>query len=114
MVAKSKPTESAAQRDPVTGEMTIWASNQWPHILRGIVAGMLGLAERSVRVITPDVGGGFGCKAEVYPEDVLVPFATARLGRPVKWTSVEATLTEHTCGPQPRSHPTGYGRYRAA
>ena len=43
----------AAQRDPVTGEMTIWASNQWPHILRGIVAGMLGLAERSVRVITP-------------------------------------------------------------
>ena len=75
----------AAQRDPVTGEMTIWASNQWPHILRGIVAGMLGLAERAVRVITPDVGGGFGTKAEVYPEDLLVPFAAIRLGRPVKW-----------------------------
>ncbi len=75
----------AAQRDPVTEELTIWASNQWPHILRGIVAGMLGLAERAVRVITPDVGGGFGTKAEVYPEDVLVPLAAIRLGRPVKW-----------------------------
>jgi carbon-monoxide dehydrogenase large subunit len=58
----------AAQQDPVTGELTIWASNQWPHILRDIVAGMLGLPQRSVRVITPDVGGGFGTKAEVYPE----------------------------------------------
>jgi carbon-monoxide dehydrogenase large subunit len=75
----------AATRDAVTGELTVWASNQWPHILRGVVAGMLGIPERSLRVITPDVGGGFGCKAEVYPEDVLVPFAASRLGRPVKW-----------------------------
>ncbi|NMH96887.1 xanthine dehydrogenase family protein molybdopterin-binding subunit [Pseudonocardia acidicola] len=75
----------AATRDAVTGELTIWASNQWPHTLRGIVAGMLGMPERSVRVITPDVGGGFGTKAEVYPEDVLVPFAASRLDRPVKW-----------------------------
>jgi carbon-monoxide dehydrogenase large subunit len=74
-----------ATRDAVSGELTIWASNQWPHILRSIVAGMLGMAERTVRVITPDVGGGFGTKAEVYPEDVLVPFAANRLGRPVKW-----------------------------
>ena len=75
----------AAQRDPVTGEMTIWASNQWPHILRDIVSGMLGMPQRSVRVITPDVGGGFGTKAEAYPEDVLVPLAAQRLNRPVKW-----------------------------
>jgi carbon-monoxide dehydrogenase large subunit len=75
----------AAHADPVTGEMTIWASNQWPHILRDIVSGMLGMPQRSVRVITPDVGGGFGTKAEAYPEDVLVPLAARRLNRPVKW-----------------------------
>jgi carbon-monoxide dehydrogenase large subunit len=74
-----------ANRDPVTDELTIWASTQWPHIMRGIAAGMLGLPERSVRVILPDIGGGFGTKAEFYPEDFLVPFAASRLGRPVKW-----------------------------
>jgi len=75
----------AASRDAVTGELTIWASTQWPHTMRAVVAGMLGVAERSVRVILPDVGGGFGTKAEFYPEDFLVPFAASRLGRPVKW-----------------------------
>jgi len=74
-----------ATPDAVSGELTIWVSGQWPHTARGITAAMLGLEERRVRVIQPDVGGGFGVKAEIYPEDVLIPLAATRLGRPVKW-----------------------------
>src|SRR4051812_42541939 len=72
-------------RDVVTGEMTIWASTQWPHTMRTVLAGMLAVPARSIRVITPDIGGGFGIKADFYPEDFLVPFAAGRVGRPVKW-----------------------------
>lgn len=72
-------------RDAVTAEMTIWASTQWPHTMRTVLAGMLAVPARSIRVITPDIGGGFGIKADFYPEDFLVPFAAGRVGRPVKW-----------------------------
>lgn len=74
-----------ATRDPVSGELTVWASTQWPHIMRTILTGMLGVDERSVHVITPDIGGGFGTKVEFYPEDYLIPYAANRLSRPVKW-----------------------------
>lgn len=74
-----------AARDSISGELTVWASTQWPHIMRGILAGMLGVDERSIHVITPDIGGGFGTKVEFYPEDFLIPFAAHRLSRPVKW-----------------------------
>ncbi len=72
-------------RDPVTGEMTVWDSTQWPHTVRTVLAGMLGVPARSIRVVIPDIGGGFGIKADFYPEDFLVPFAAGRVGRPVKW-----------------------------
>jgi carbon-monoxide dehydrogenase large subunit len=74
-----------AQRDAVTGEMTIWDSTQWPHTVRTVLAGMLGVPARSIRVVIPDIGGGFGIKADFYPEDFLVPFAAGRVHRPVKW-----------------------------
>jgi carbon-monoxide dehydrogenase large subunit len=74
-----------AHRDALTGELTVWDSTQWPHTVRTILAGMLGVPARSVRVITPDIGGGFGVKADFTPEDFLVPFAAGRIGRPVKW-----------------------------
>jgi carbon-monoxide dehydrogenase large subunit len=76
---------AVAHRDAVTGELTVWSSTQWPHTVRTILAGMLGLPARSIRVITPDIGGGFGVKADFTPEDFLVPFAATRIGRPVKW-----------------------------
>ncbi|HEV7665155.1 MAG TPA: xanthine dehydrogenase family protein molybdopterin-binding subunit [Chloroflexota bacterium] len=75
----------AAQQDPISGELVIWVSGQWPHTTRSLAAQMLGMAEQRIRVIVPDVGGGFGVKEEFYPEDVLVPFAACRSGRPVKW-----------------------------
>ena len=74
-----------ASPDPVSGELTIWASGQWPHTARRITAAMLGIEERRIRCILPDVGGGFGVKCDIYPEDILIPLAATRLNRPVKW-----------------------------
>lgn len=71
--------------EPVTGDLTIWVSGQWPHTARSLTAALLGLDEQRVRVIQPDVGGGFGVKCDLYPEDLLIPLAATRIGRPVKW-----------------------------
>src|SRR5271170_3946603 len=71
--------------DPRTDAATIWSSTQIVHWLRREAALILGLAEERVRVIALDVGGGFGGKGHVYPEDLLVPFLARRLGRPVRW-----------------------------
>ncbi len=65
--------------------LTVWASTQTPSILRGALAAALGLAATCVRVVVPDVGGGFGLKVHVFPEDVAVAALARRLGRPVKW-----------------------------
>ena len=66
-------------------QLTVWASSQVPHQIRQFVADLLDLAPHQVRVIAPDVGGGFGAKLIVYPEDVLIPFLARRLARPVRW-----------------------------
>jgi carbon-monoxide dehydrogenase large subunit len=68
-----------------TGELTIWASSQIPHLYRTLLALDLGISEKDVRVIVPDVGGGFGLKLHLFPEDMVVVLASRRLGRPVKW-----------------------------
>jgi carbon-monoxide dehydrogenase large subunit len=65
--------------------LTVWASTQTPSILRTALATALGLAQSRVRVVVPDVGGGFGLKVHVFPEDVAVAAAARRLRRPVKW-----------------------------
>src|SRR5579862_165726 len=66
-------------------QLTVWSSTQIPHLLRTQIAGMLSFPETLVRVITPEVGGGFGSKLNVYPEEALVAYAAMQLGRPVKW-----------------------------
>ncbi len=71
---------------PERRRLTFWSGTQVPHIVRNMLAGLLGLAESSVRVIAPDVGGGFGVKSVLYPEDVaLCLMARALPGTPVKW-----------------------------
>jgi carbon-monoxide dehydrogenase large subunit len=75
-----------AEWSPHEGSMTMWISNQGPHFIRLFVGGALGLAEAKMRVISPDVGGGFGAKICPYPEDYLVPAAAKILGRTVRWT----------------------------
>ncbi len=71
--------------DYQNGRLTVWASAQSPHILRSTLAMMLGLREASIRVIVPNVGGGFGCKLHQYPEDIVVPWLAMRSRRPVRW-----------------------------
>jgi len=66
-------------------QLTIWSSTQIPHLLRSQLAEMLKLGENKVRVIAPEVGGGFGCKLNVYAEEALTAYLAMTLGRPVKW-----------------------------
>ncbi len=67
------------------GRLTVWTSTQFPYITRGMLSAVLGLPERQIRVVAPDVGGGFGSKAQVYPEEYLIPWLAIELGRPVRW-----------------------------
>jgi carbon-monoxide dehydrogenase large subunit len=67
------------------GRVTVWTSTQNPHLVRTYLARQLGIAEDRLRIVCPDVGGGFGIKANVYVEEVLVAWCARRLGRPVKW-----------------------------
>jgi carbon-monoxide dehydrogenase large subunit len=67
------------------GQLTVWTSNQSPHIARTTIAMVLGVPEPEVRVITPAMGGGFGTKCHVYPEEVVVAWLAKKLNRPVRW-----------------------------
>jgi carbon-monoxide dehydrogenase large subunit len=74
-----------ASFDRSRGEMTIWMSTQVPYMVRTRVAEMLHLDEDRIRVIAPEVGGGFGPKVNIYPEDLIVPYLSIVLDRPVRW-----------------------------
>jgi carbon-monoxide dehydrogenase large subunit len=79
-----------AQFNRGDGTLTVWNSTQVPHLLRTLLAATLRLHEQKVRVIAPEVGGGFGCKANFYPEDALACILAIRTGRPVKWIETRA------------------------
>src|SRR3989441_398851 len=74
-----------AHWDRRDGTLTTWNSTQVPHFVQAGLTGALGLPPHKIRVIAPDLGGGFGTKASGYAEDALVPIAATVLGRPVKW-----------------------------
>lgn len=76
---------TVAVHDPIDDRLTLWTSTQTPHAAKSILCGMLGRDPDRVRVVAPDVGGGFGPKLVFYPEDVCVAVAALMLGRPVKW-----------------------------
>ncbi len=65
--------------------LTIWTSSQFPHLVRTLLHYQLGLPENRMRVIAPDVGGGFGLKVHLHLEEILIPYLALQLGRPVKW-----------------------------
>ncbi len=88
-----------AAPDPERRRLTIWTSTQVPHRVKTYLAALLP-GGWDVRVITPDVGGGFGRKIEVWPEEVAVAYAATQLGAPVKWTEQrsESALASHGRG----------------
>lgn len=85
-----------AQYNKQMNEMTVWSSTQIPHLLKHHIAEMLGLPENNVRVIAPDVGGGFGSKLNVLPEDLIVPLMAMKTGRPVKWIETRQENMQNT------------------
>lgn len=70
--------------------LTVWSSTQVPHFLRLFLAILLGMGEEHVRVIAPEVGGGFGSKLQIYGEEVLAAWCSRKLGRPVKWIATRS------------------------
>ena len=84
-----EPRGVLAQVGP-TDEVTLWSATQVPHILRFALQLVLGIPESKIRVIAPDVGGGFGSKLDVYAEEALAVALARRLGQPVKWTEERA------------------------
>lgn len=100
-----EPRAAVAQWNPVTEEMTLWTTSQNPHPIRLLLSAFtLGIPEHKLRVISPDVGGGFGSKIFHYPEEIITPWVARQINRPVKWvaTRSEAMMTDS----QGRDHVT--------
>ncbi|MFQ5641887.1 MAG: xanthine dehydrogenase family protein molybdopterin-binding subunit, partial [bacterium] len=92
-----EPRCAIGDYDAGKDELTLYTSSQNPHLIRLLLcAFVMGLPEHKVRVISPDVGGGFGSKIFHYPEEVICSWATRKIGRPVKWTAErsESYLTD--------------------
>jgi carbon-monoxide dehydrogenase large subunit len=84
-----------ADYDDFDNRLTMWMSSQNPHWIRLFVSGALGMGEHAVRIISHDVGGGFGSKISPYPEDFLVPAAAKMLKQPVKWTETRTEAVQN-------------------
>jgi aerobic carbon-monoxide dehydrogenase large subunit len=100
-----EPRACVAQWNKFTEEMTVWTTSQNPHPIRLLLSAFtLGIPENRLRVISPDVGGGFGSKIFHYPEEIIVPWVSKQLGIPCKWVSTrsEASITDS----QGRDHVT--------
>ncbi len=83
-----EPRAAIGEYDSGTGHFTLWNTTQNPHVARLVIAAFIGMApEHKLRVIAPDVGGGFGSKIFIYPEEVVALWASKRVGRPVKWVA---------------------------
>ena len=82
-----EPRSMIARWDPAGPELTLWISHQAPHMQRTGLSRFMDLPESAIRVVAPDVGGGFGAKLILYPEDVVAAVASRLSGKPVKWVS---------------------------
>lgn len=85
-----EPRSAVATWLSATGELTLWSSSQNPHICRFVTFLVTGVPEHKIRVIAPEVGGGFGSKMPIYADEMIACFCSMRLGRPVKWTETRS------------------------
>lgn len=92
-----EPRSIVVEPNAATGQFTMWSSTQIPHVLRTAMALATGIPESKLRIVAPRVGGGFGSKLQVYPEEALALELARRLGRPIKWTETrsEGYLATH-------------------
>jgi CO/xanthine dehydrogenase Mo-binding subunit len=77
-----------------TGRLSVWGPTKLPYVNRSILSALLHMSEQDITFIEPDVGGSFGVRGEFYPEDMLVPLASMRIGRPIKWVE---SRRDHFC-----------------
>jgi aerobic carbon-monoxide dehydrogenase large subunit len=91
-----EPRGAVAQFTPATGELTLWNTTQNPHIVRFIMSVVTGVPEDRLRVIAPEVGGGFGSKIPQIQGDFITAFCSMRLGRPVKWIETRSENYQST------------------
>ncbi len=101
-----------AAPDPIGGGLTVWTSTQVPFAVRSGIAPVVRLPEERIRVIVPDVGGGFGVKGHVYPEEILVPAVARRLDRPVKWVETRHEHCLTAAGDRDQVHEARIGLER--
>lgn len=99
----------AAAYDGRTDSYTIWSSTQVVHWVQREIAATLAVPEAHVRVVAPDVGGGFGVKGHVYPEDMLMPFLAKLIGRPVKWVETRSEHMLCSCHSRDQHHDAEIG-----
>jgi carbon-monoxide dehydrogenase large subunit len=100
-----EPRAAIGEYDSGNGHFTLWNTTQNPHVARLVIAAFIGMApEHKLRVIAPDVGGGFGSKIFIYPEEIVALWASKRVNRPVKWVSERAEA--FLCDAHGRDHVT--------
>jgi carbon-monoxide dehydrogenase large subunit len=99
-----EPRGVIAQYEPASGNLTMWTSTQIPHLLRLLFALVTGHPEHKLRVIAPDVGGGFGSKLYIYAEEVITGIVAKQLGKPVKW--IEGRQENYLATTHGRDHIT--------
>lgn len=92
----------AAYYDRASGQLTVWSSTQTPHMIRDMISMQLGVEARQVRVVAPDMGGGFGAKCSVYPEEITLAAIAMQLDFPIRW--VEDRWESMVSSTQARDH----------
>jgi len=110
-----EPRGMVAQYTPGSGDLILWTATQIPHLVRLLLSMVMGIPEHKVRVIAPEIGGGFGSKLYLYPEEVIIAALAKATGRPVKWIEERrenyvATPTDATMYNTWRSLPSAMAR----
>ena len=85
-----EPRAALAQWVQASGELTLWSTSQNPHIVRLLLSTVSGVPEHKIRIIAPEVGGGFGSKIPFYADEAITVFCAMKLGKPVKWTETRS------------------------
>jgi aerobic carbon-monoxide dehydrogenase large subunit len=104
-----EPRGVVAYEDRLTGVLVVITSTQKIYLVRGAIAHVLGLPAERIRVLAPDVGGGFGAKGQTYGEEILVPAVARRLKRPVKWMETRQEHFVATCHDREQTHEVRVG-----